>query len=315
VIDFIGPLPPDNGFNCIVTFTDHLGSEMRIVPTTTSLNAEGLAELFFREWYCENGLPLEIVSDCDKLFLSRFWRTLHRLTGIKLKMLSSYHPQTDGASERTNKTIIQCIQFAVERDQKGWANALPKVWFDIMNTTNASTGYTPFQLCFGKLPRILPPLMPSDNEADEEPTARELIERLRQWESNAQDNLLDAKIHQAFQVNKDRQLKFPFRVGDRVVLSTLHRRREYKSGKQHRAAKFMLHYDGPYRILNTDKAHSTLTLDMPHKPNLFPIFHTSEIHPFQENDDALFPQHALRPPAPIVIDEQKEFFIEKIVDE
>jgi hypothetical protein len=149
---------------------------MQIVPTTTSLNTEGLAKLFFREWYCENGLPLEIVSDCDKLFLSRFWRTLHRLTGIKLKMSSSYHPQTDGASERTNKTVIQCIRFAVERDQKGWANALPKVRFNIMNTTNASTGYTPFQLHFGKSPRILPPLMPSDNEADEEPTACELIE-------------------------------------------------------------------------------------------------------------------------------------------
>jgi hypothetical protein len=135
-----------------------------------------------------------------------------------------------------------------------------------------------------------------------------------QWESSAQDNLLDAKIHQAFQANKDRQLKFPFRVSDRVVLSTLHRRRKYKSGEQHQAAKFMPRYDGPYCILNTDEAHSTVTLDMPHKPNLFPIFHTSEIHPFQENDDALFPQRVLRPPAPVVIDKQKEFFIEKIVD-
>jgi hypothetical protein len=81
-IDFIGPLPPDNGFDCIVTFTDRLGSEMQIVPTTTSLNTEGLAKLFFREWYCENGLPLEIVSDRDKLFLSRFWRTLHRLSRL-----------------------------------------------------------------------------------------------------------------------------------------------------------------------------------------------------------------------------------------
>jgi hypothetical protein len=127
----------------------------------------------------------------------------------------------------------------------------------------------------------------------------DLVERLCQWELSAQDNLLAAKIKQLFQVKKDRQLKFPFHIGDRVVLSTLHQRREYKSGEQHRAAKFMLHYDGPYRILNTDEAHSTVTLDMPHKPNLFPIFHTSEIHPFQENDNALFPQRALQPPAPL----------------
>ncbi len=84
-------------------------------------------------------------------------RTLHQLTGIKLKMSTAYHPQTDGSSERTNKTIIQCIQFAVERDQRGWVEALPKVRFDIMNTRNASTGFSPFHLRFGKSPRLLPP--------------------------------------------------------------------------------------------------------------------------------------------------------------
>jgi hypothetical protein len=63
------------------------------------LTAEKLADLFFKEWYCENGLPLEIVSDRDKLFVSQFWTALHKLTGITLKMSSSFHPQTDGASE------------------------------------------------------------------------------------------------------------------------------------------------------------------------------------------------------------------------
>jgi hypothetical protein len=85
--------------------------------------AEKLTHLFFKEWYCENGLPLDIVSDRDKLFVSRFWKALHTLTGIKLKMSSTYHPETDGMSERTNKTIIQCIRYAIERDQKGWVCA------------------------------------------------------------------------------------------------------------------------------------------------------------------------------------------------
>ena len=76
-----------------------LGSDIRIIPTTCSLTAQELAEIFFREWYCENGLPLEIVSNRDKLFVSHFWKALHELTGVKLKMSSSYHPETDGASE------------------------------------------------------------------------------------------------------------------------------------------------------------------------------------------------------------------------
>ena len=62
-IDFIGPLPLDNGFNSIITFTDRLNSDLQIVPTTTTLTAEGLADIFFDKWYCENGLPLEIISD------------------------------------------------------------------------------------------------------------------------------------------------------------------------------------------------------------------------------------------------------------
>ena len=62
-IDFVGPLPLDNGFDCIVTFTDHLGSDVRIVPCKTSLTSEELADIFFQNWYCKNGLPLNIISD------------------------------------------------------------------------------------------------------------------------------------------------------------------------------------------------------------------------------------------------------------
>ena len=71
---------------------------------TINISAEKLADLFFDKWYCENGLPLEIISDRDKLFLSKFWTHLHKLTGVKIKMSTAYHPKTDGASERSNKT-------------------------------------------------------------------------------------------------------------------------------------------------------------------------------------------------------------------
>ena len=82
-MDFIGPLPPDQGFNCILTITDRLGSDMRLIPTRTNISAPELALLFFEHWYCENGLPLDIVCDRDKLFVSAFWKSLHKLTGVK----------------------------------------------------------------------------------------------------------------------------------------------------------------------------------------------------------------------------------------
>jgi hypothetical protein len=98
-MDFIGLLPEDEGNNCIIMFTDRLNSDICVIPTQTDISAEDLAVLFFDHWYCENGLPLEIVLDRDKLFVSKFWQYLHKLTEVKLKMLTSYHPESDGASE------------------------------------------------------------------------------------------------------------------------------------------------------------------------------------------------------------------------
>ena len=62
-IDFIGPLPLDDGFNCIVTITDHLGADIHIAPTHSDITAERFTAQLFNLWYCENGLPLDIISD------------------------------------------------------------------------------------------------------------------------------------------------------------------------------------------------------------------------------------------------------------
>lgn len=125
--------PLEEGYNSLVMFTKHLGSDIWIVPTTTSLTAEQFALLFFQHWYCENGLPLEIILDCDKLFLSHFWRKSHKLTGIKLKISTAYHPELDRASEQTNKTVIQAIQFIMEWDQKD--GSIPSQRFNLTSCT------------------------------------------------------------------------------------------------------------------------------------------------------------------------------------
>jgi hypothetical protein len=151
-LDFVGPLPEDEGFNCVLTVTDRLGSDIRLIPTRTNISTSHLASIFFKEWYCENGLPLELISDRDKLFISKFWKALHDLMGVHLKMSTAYHPQTDGASEHTNKTLNQCIRFHVERNQRGWVRALPIICFHIINSVNASTRFSGFQIQMGCSP-------------------------------------------------------------------------------------------------------------------------------------------------------------------
>lgn len=97
--------------------TDHFNSNIRIIPSSLHISAEEFALIFFDQWYCENGLPLNIVSDRNKLFVSKFWKALTRLTGVKLKMSSLYHPEMDGSSERSNKTINQCLRYHITWNQ------------------------------------------------------------------------------------------------------------------------------------------------------------------------------------------------------
>lgn len=134
-----------------------------------------------------------------------------KLISVKLKMSSTYHPETDGVSERSNKTVIQCLRFHVDRHQKGWARSLPRVRFDIMNTVNKSVGYSPFQLRLGRSPRIIPPLVPDTGTAgDDENLARDVVERLQTMTLDAKDNLWQAKIQQAAQANKTCSDDFKF---------------------------------------------------------------------------------------------------------
>lgn len=90
--------------------------------------------------------------------MSNFWKALMKLMGIHHKLLTSYHPETDGSSKHTNKMVVQCLHYHMERNQKGWVKALPKVRFDIMNTVNISTGLSPCMLKMGRSPCLLPPL-------------------------------------------------------------------------------------------------------------------------------------------------------------
>ena len=135
--------------------------------------------------------------------------------------------------------------------------------------------------------------------------------------AEAKDNLMLAKISQAFQANTHRADDFPYTVGDLVMLSTVNRRRDYKgllNSVERRVAKFMPRYDGPYVISDVHKEASTVTLDMPNAPNVFPTFHTSLVKPFKDNDGAKYPSRNLEKPGALMVDNQQELEVEKIVD-
>ena len=321
-IDFIGLLPGDEGYNCIITIADRLGSDIRLIPTTTDISAEEFTRLFFDHWYCENRLPLEINSDRDKLFISRFWKALAHLSGIKLGMSTAFHPQTDGAIKRTNKTVNQCLRFHVSRNQEGWVRALPRVRFVIMNTVNASTKLSLFRLRMGRSPHLIPPILtqPTDTPSDinvDTSGARQVLDRIKLDVREAKDNLMLAKVFQADQANRYRGQEDTFKVGEKVMLSTSNRRKEYAPPGSGQVTKFLPRHDGPYEVTAAYPQTSTYKLWIPDAPpNTCLTFHASQLKRHVPNRADLFPNRELERPEPVTIrGGEKEHVIDRIVDE
>ena len=119
----------------------------------TTVTARGVMCLILKEVMRLHGIPESIVSDRDTKFTSIFWKELHKLMGSKLLMSTVFHPQTDGATERANRSIAQILHTVVSNDQKDWSEKCPKVEFAINSSINATTGYTLFKLNYGYMPQ------------------------------------------------------------------------------------------------------------------------------------------------------------------
>ena len=156
-VDFVGPLPESTNYNAafdmICVIIDRLTSLTHLVPCRQTITARQVAELLFDNIYKHHGLPTSIVSDRDSLFTSQFWSRLNQLLGIKLKMSSAYHPQMDGATKRMNRTVTQMLRQCVAPHQKDWVVKLPAIEFAINAARSETTGFAPFILNYGRMPR------------------------------------------------------------------------------------------------------------------------------------------------------------------
>ena len=116
-IDFMGPLPKStnrNGaFDMICVIIDLLMVMVHLVPTQQNYKAADMAEVIFNMVYKLHGLPERIISNRDLLFTSHFWKKLHTLLNIELRLSSVFHPQTDGATEQANQTMTQMLHQCV----------------------------------------------------------------------------------------------------------------------------------------------------------------------------------------------------------
>jgi Integrase zinc binding domain len=108
-MDFVMSLPPSGGFDAILVVVDKLSKSIVLNPTHTVVTAKKTARLCFNQVYCRHGLARKFISDLDVRFTGSFWQELHRLLQVKLAVSSSFHPETDGQTERANQTMEEMV--------------------------------------------------------------------------------------------------------------------------------------------------------------------------------------------------------------
>ena len=152
-MDFITHLPKTkNGYTALYVVIDRLTKLVHIAPTTNTATAADTAQLFLDMVFKHHGLPRNIVSDRDVKFTSSFWTSFCEQVGIKLKMSSAYHPQTDGQTERMNRVIVDMMRHYINPTHDDWDEHLMAIEFAINNAFQQSIGTTPFRLTYGQNP-------------------------------------------------------------------------------------------------------------------------------------------------------------------
>jgi hypothetical protein len=109
-MDFIGPLPQTpSGFNGILVIIDTFTKASKLTPINFDYSAEKVALVFFNTIIRNFGIPQKIISDRDPRFTGFFWKELFKLTGTSLGLSTAFHPQSDGQTERTNRTLEEVL--------------------------------------------------------------------------------------------------------------------------------------------------------------------------------------------------------------
>lgn len=113
-MDFVVGLPrTPNGYDSIWLIFDRLTKSAHFLLINIKYSLEKLTQLYIREIIRLHGVPSSIVSDRDPRFTSRFWESLHRALGTKLRLSSSYHPQTDEQLERSIQSLEHLLRACV----------------------------------------------------------------------------------------------------------------------------------------------------------------------------------------------------------
>ena len=152
--DFITKLPLVQGYNSILVVVDQLTKMVYFIPTTEKTLAEGLARLFRDNVWKLHGLPESIILDRGPQFAAGLMRELNGILEIASKLVTAFHPQTNGQTERVNQELEQYLRMFIDHRQEQWPEWLGTAEFVYNNKVHLSTQTMPFKANYGQDPRM-----------------------------------------------------------------------------------------------------------------------------------------------------------------
>jgi hypothetical protein len=249
---------------------DRLTKYGHFIPLRHPITALTVAHIFMTAVYRLHGMPESIVLDRDCIFTSSLWRELFHLSGTKLLMSSSYHPQTDDQTERVNQCLETFLRSFVQSCPSKWSSWLSVAEFWYNTCSHSSLGSSPFEVLYGRAPRHFG-LSVEDSVQHTDLSSwlsqRELMLRI------IRNNLLRAQQRMKHQYDKKR-IERVFQVGDKVYLKL---QPYIQSSIATRANhKLSYKYFGPSKVLQKVGAIA-YRLRLTDSSSVHPVFHVSQL--------------------------------------
>jgi len=302
-MDFITELPVSDGCDQLWVIIDRFTKMAHFLPLEKEgKTAADLAVIFAREIWKYHGLPTNIVSDCDSRFISETWKEFLRLSGIRPRISTGFHPQTDGQTERLNQTIEAYLQAFVGKEQDNWVRLLPMAEFAYNNSTTTRNGMSPFYANYGFYPVAMDP-------ASMEPlnlTSQVYVHWMHTMHNESQKRLEDARERMRRYTDPTWKESPVYQVADLVMLNG----RNIRTRCPLRKLDHKNH--GPFQI---EKIVSPLAvrLTLSRKWKIHNVFHILLLKPYRTSEHRTLPDPSKVLREADDIEQSEEYDVEEVM--
>ena len=223
-MDIVGPVERSkSGYCFMLVITDYATRYPEVFPLK-SIIAKSVAFCLV-QFFSRVGFPREILTDQGTNFMSKLLKEVYQLLGIRSLRTTPYHPQTDGLTERFNQTLKQMLRKFVDDTGSDWDQWLPYLLFAYREVTQASSGFSPFELLYGHEVRGPLTLLKDIWEGDQGRGGAvnvvshvvQMRERLEKMSSLAQHHMVEAQRYQKTWYDKSARER-SFDIGQKVLV-------------------------------------------------------------------------------------------------